>query len=154
MSFVLIGGVAGVLLGAERITVDLDVLVDCRDDNLTRLLAMLQEIDARLLMTVAPGRVEGVGVPSLRMLRSMHRHNWTTRFGDMDTHCGVAGFDSYDEVAQAAWQTEIGGTVVRIVPLSMLIEMKEAAGRTKDELALVELYQLRAQGVERGDQPR
>lgn len=154
MSFVLIGGVAGVLLGAERITVDIDVLVDCRDDNLTRLLGVLQEIDARLLMTVAPGRVECVDVPSLRMLQSMHRHNWTTRFGDMDTHCGVAGFDSFEEVAQAAWQTEIGGTTVRIVPLSMRIEMKEAAGRTKDELALVELYQLRAQGVERGDQPR
>src|SRR5215471_10080460 len=116
-------------------------MIDCREENLVHLLAALQEMDAKLVMEVAPGRFEGVGVPSLRMLRSMHRHNWTTRFGDVDTHCGVAGFDSYEEVAQAAWQTEIGGVLVSIVPLSMLIEMKEAAGRTKDELALVELYQ-------------
>jgi hypothetical protein len=53
---------------------------------------------------------------------------WTTRFGDLDTHCSA-----------------------KVVPLSVLIEMKEAAGRTKDELALVELYQLRAMGVERGN---
>jgi hypothetical protein len=148
---VLIGGVAGVLLGSTRVTLDVDVLIDCERDNLVNLLAALQEIDAKLLMEVQPGRVEGVAVPSLRVLQSMHRHNWTTRFGDLDTHCSVAGFESYEKVAEVAWPVEIGGASVRVVPLSVLIEMKEAAGRTKDQLALVELYQLRSLGVDRGD---
>src|SRR5215471_14828379 len=128
-------------------------MIDCREENLVHLLAALQEMDAKLVMEVAPGRFEGVGVPSLRMLESMHRHNWSTRFGDVDTHCSVAGFDSFQQVADASWEVEVGGTRVRIVPLSVLIEMKEAAGRTKDQLALVELYQLRALGVERGERP-
>ena len=150
----LIGGVAGVLLGSTRLTMDIDVLVDCGQDNLSSLLAALQEMDAMLLMEVEPGRVEGVGVPSLPMLRSLARHNWTTRFGDLDTHCSVAGFESYAEVAARAWYAVIGDASVKVVPLTVLIEMKEASGRTKDELALVELYKLRAMGVERGDGPR
>jgi len=154
VSFVVIGGVAGVLLGASRVTFDTDVMIDCDDANLARLLSALRELDAKLLMEIEPGRLEGVGVPTLRMLQSMHRHNWTTRFGNLDTHCGVAGFDSYQQVVEAAWEFEIGGVVIKIVPLSVLIEMKEAAGRTKDELALVELYQLRALGVEHGDDLR
>jgi hypothetical protein len=90
-------------------------------------------------------------VPSLRMLRSLERHNWTTRLGDLDTHCAVAGFDSYAKVAASAWSVLMAGVSLKVVPLSVLIEMKEAVRRPKDELALVELYQLRELGVEQGD---
>lgn len=152
VSFVVIGGVAGVLLGAARVTLDIDVMVDCSEENLPRLLSALQAMDARLVMEVEPGRFEGVGVPTLRMLAAMHRHAWTTRYGDLDTHCSVAGFNSYQRVVEGAWEFPIEGVSIKVVPLSTLIEMKEAAGRTKDELALIELYELRALGIERGDQ--
>jgi hypothetical protein len=139
VDYLVIGGVAAALLGAGRPTYDLDLLLEDSDSNAERLAAALRELEARwrtgdeaLPLTVTP-----------RILRSAQRHFWHTKYGDVDTHWSVAGVDSYRDAASRSWKATIGGTQVSVVPLDILIAMKEAAGRPKDQLALIELYELR-----------
>jgi len=47
LEFAVVGGVAAVLHGAPVTTFDLDLLVRVSDDNADRLLACLDELDAR-----------------------------------------------------------------------------------------------------------
>jgi hypothetical protein len=138
VQFLVIGGIAGILLGAERVTHDLDILVEGSEENATRLAEVLEALDARwrtgeeaLPLKITP-----------RILRSAQRHFWETRFGRLDTHQLVAGMDSYEQLASQAWQATIGEAVVSVVSLPDLIAMKEAAGRPQDQLALIELYEL------------
>jgi predicted nucleotidyltransferase len=138
VQFLVIGGIAGILLGADRITHDLDILVEDSDANAERLADALAALEARwrtgdeaLPLTVTP-----------RLLRSAQRHFWETKFGRLDTHRLVAGTASYEQLVEQAWQATVGEATVWVVSLPDLIAMKEAAGRPKDQLALLELHEL------------
>lgn len=147
--FVVIGGLAVILHGAERYTKDIDVVPEPSRANLARLWEALSKIEATpaelpdfrpeeipMEFTV-DGLVEGGG-------------NWVlhTNLGRIDVMQWVAGIDSYETLranAIAAEIPEAGGTVW-FAGFEDLIEMKRAAGRDQD---LMDITALRmAHGLE------
>lgn len=137
-----IGGIAGTLHGAARPTQDVDVLVGRDPDNLGRLALALRSLRASL----RAGAEEPIdlSIDTDRLLMGMN-FSWATSAGDVDTFGEVDGGFTYQTVLEGAWEAVTsGGTRILVVSLPQLMAMKRASARPKDQLALLELNELRA----------
>lgn len=138
--YVLIGGLAGTLYGSPHVTTHVDITPDDGRDNLERLAAALEELDARVR---TEGEPEGLPFDrSAEMLQRSEILNLTTRFGDLDLTFRPAGTDGYDDLRRGALEMEIHDTTVTVAALADVIRSKEASGREKDRLTLPTLRRL------------
>ncbi len=147
--YLLVGGVAALAHGAERLTKDLDCVAQRTRANLDHLAAAMRELNARL-------RVEGLtdeeaaALPLVvdgARLAQMEISTWRTDAGDMDVLADIpdrAGRHlSYEELASRSAELRFHGVVVRVADLDDVIASKEWADRPKDREALPELRRLR-----------
>ncbi len=131
---VLMGGFAAVIHGSPYVTTDIDVVPAADQDNLERLSAALDELDARVWTDDEPA-----GVPfshdaaSLAIVRIW---NLVTKHGRLDITFEPSGTAGYEDVARNAVHLEILGAEVDVASLADVIRSKEAAGREKDRLVL------------------
>jgi hypothetical protein len=137
--FVVIGGVAMVLRGSGRVTVDIDVCYARDDGNLARLARALAPYQPRLR-----GAPQDLPFPwDDRTLRSGLNFTLTTDLGDLDLLGEVPGLGSFEAVARGATRLEIGRVHARVLDLDALERSKRAAGRAKDLLDLAEIAEIR-----------
>jgi predicted aconitase len=149
VEFLIVGGVAARLHGAQYPTGDFDSLPRTDEENLTRLAAALNELGAFL-------RVEGLTDDEARQLpvvidastlASMDLSTWRTDAGDIDILIGLptrsGGRASYDHLVERADHHIIGTTPVNVAALEDVIDSKEWSNRPKDREALDELRCLR-----------
>ena len=139
VDFVVIGGVALVLRGSSRLTLDLDLCYSRDRDNLRRLAAALAPYHPRL-------RGAPPELPFLwdeRTLESGLNFTLTTDLGDLDILGEVAGVGGYGQVAAGASELVVGDTPIRVMDLDTLERSKRAAGRAKDLLDLAEIAEIR-----------
>ncbi len=130
IEFIVIGGMAGVLHGAPVVTADLDIVHKRSGQNVAALLTMLKELSAVFR-----------GDP--RMLEPLESHLMgrghillTTKLGPLDLLCEVQ-HEGYEELVPHTKQLNLGqGLEAKVVTLDKLIDLKEAAGRPKDQMAL------------------
>jgi hypothetical protein len=135
VDFVLIGGQAGVFHGSTYPSYDLDVVYSLDRDNVTRLVAALEEIGVRL-------RGAPLDLPfqlDARTIENGANFTFETPYGDLDVLADAAGMRSYEDLKSESVQREVFGHQVRVASIDNLIAMKKAAGRTKDKL-MVEEY--------------
>jgi hypothetical protein len=135
VDFVLIGGQAGISHGSTYPSYDLDVVYDRGRDNVTRLVAALEEIGVRLRGAPAdlPFQLDA------RTIENGANFTFETPYGDLDVLADAAGMGSYDALRSASVEREVFGHQVKVAAIDHLIAMKRAAGRTKDKL-MVEEY--------------
>ena len=130
----MMGGCAAVIHGSPYVTTDIDVVPAADQDNLERLSAALDELDARVWTDDEPA-----GVPfshdaaSLAIVRIW---NLVTKHGRLDITFEPSGTAGYEDVARNAVHLEILGAEVDVASLADVIRSKEAAGREKDRLVL------------------
>jgi hypothetical protein len=144
--FVVIGGMAGRSWGSPTITRDIDVSYDRATDNLERLAAALQDLDAQ-------PRGADPDLPFLLDAETLRRglnFTFTTRAGDVDVLGQPAGVDGWAELAPNAVPMEIGGVTVPVADLDDLIRMKLATGRPKDRIEVEVLAAVRDEREARG----
>lgn len=135
--FIIVGGVAARIWGSPSLTRDLDICPDRDRDNLERLAASLESLDARL-------RGVDDDVPFLLDAKTLHaggNFTFTTRLGPLDIVAIPAGVDGYQELVASARRVDFGDIEVLVADIHDLMKMKAAAGRPKDK---VELEILRA----------
>ena len=136
----LIGGLAAVLHGSPLLTLDADLCPARTPDNLDRLAAALDEIDARIRTT---DTAEGVRFPrDARFLASVELLNLVTRVGDIDLAFIPSGTGGFEDLAPRAVTMSIHGVSVAVAALEDVIRSKEAANRPKDQRTLPMLHQL------------
>jgi hypothetical protein len=142
--FVVVGGIAAVLRGAPINTWDLDVVHSTAADNVPRVLAALDELDAHYRLQPE------------RHLRPMASHMESpgpqllmTSLGALDVLGGIGPGWTYDDLVPHSDQIDVGdGLEVRVLALAMVIRSKEAAGGEKDLAVHPVLRQtLREQGA-------
>ena len=138
--YVLIGGLAASLHGAEYVTGDLDITPEATQDNLERLSSALDDLRARV-------RIEGEpdGLPfshDSRSLGSAKVWNLVTRAGDLDISFVPSGTRGYEDLVRGAVTITIHGIEVVVASLADVVRSKEAAGRDKDRAALPMLRRL------------
>ncbi|MBV8543545.1 MAG: hypothetical protein JO093_24600 [Acidobacteria bacterium] len=135
VKFVVIGGIAGNLLGSDILTNDLDICFARDLQNTRRLASALNEIHARLrnFPTDLPFVVDE------HALRLGETFTFETDFGHFDCLGNPSGTDGYVQLRNGAECLEVNGVMTYVASLPDLIRMKEAADREKDRWALVTL---------------
>lgn len=131
IDFIVVGMVAGVLRGAPVTTLDLDIVHRRDPDNLKSLVEALEELDATY-------RHDPRGLrPRETHLASPGHQLLSTRFGDLDCLGTVADGLGYGDLLERAPALQLADDLsLRVIDLPTLIELKEKAGRPKDQAAL------------------
>lgn len=139
VEFILVGGVAGNLLGAARATYDIDIVYQRTSPNLKRLVDALAPV--RPYLRGAPP-----GLPFVFDIATLGRglnFTLTTTLGDLDLLGEVTGGGHFEALVAESDEVDVFGYRCRVVTLDGLIRLKRAAGRPKDLDALAELEALR-----------
>jgi len=137
--YVVVGGVAMHLHGANNFTLDIDISYGRDKQNLSALASALAAHRPRLR-----------GVPDdlpfvldAQTFRNTLNLTLETDLGDFDLLGEPAGVTSFEALWQRAVVMDLDGLAVRVASLDDLIAMKRAAGRVKDQAHLLELEALR-----------
>ena len=133
--FIVIGGVAGNLHGAARVTYDLDVVYARNRANIERIVRALAPLNPYL-------RGAPKGLPFKWTAETVERglnFTLTTDGGDIDILGEVTGGGGYDELLAHSVKADAFGVTFLCVSLPKLIALKRAAGRPRDFDALAEL---------------
>jgi hypothetical protein len=143
--FVVIGGIAGRLLGSPTITNDLDVCYARDRKNLGALSRALVELKAGLR-----GAPNGLPFrPDVPALEAGDHFTFVTTAGNLDCIGTPKGSGGFADLIAGATRMSIGAFEVPVVAIEDLIRMKEAAGRPKDRVELEILAALKEE-IERG----
>ena len=131
VDFIVVGGIAAVLDGAPMNTFDVDVVHSRAAENVARLLAVLESLDA--VFRIQPDRRLR---PNASHLAGPGHLNLITRFGPLDV-LGTIGRDlSYEHLLPHTVEMDIGGALIRVLNLETLIAIKEELNREKDRAVL------------------
>ena len=145
--FVVVGGLALLLHGLDRLTADVDLAIDLSTDAALEAVRALTRGGYRAMAPVDPVSLAN---PELRRewqtTRNMKVFSfWDTTNTRPTVDVMLAPVVSFDELWAHAALTSIGGIEVRIASVQHLIRMKEAAGRPQD---LADLERLRAKQLD------
>jgi hypothetical protein len=135
VEFIVVGGVAGVLHGAARVTYDVDVVYRRTPENMLRLAEALSHHAPYL-------RGAPAGLPfqwDAETLRQGLNFTLTTGLGDLDLLGEIAGGGDYSRLLPFTRGVALDTGELRVLTLAKLIEVKRAAGRPKDLEAVAEL---------------
>ncbi len=147
--FILIGGVAGIVHGAARLTYDVDVVYERSAANF-RLLAETLRPLSPYLRGAPPGLPFALDE---RTIRNGLNFTLTTTLGDLDLLGEVVGGGGYGDLVGHSFDIEAFGVTFKCVDLLTLIKLKRAAGRPKDLESLAELEGLLEEG-EKTNEPQ
>lgn len=151
VEYVLVGGAAAILWGAQRATRDVDCVAQQSVENHTRLCEALKQMGNPRL------RIEGVGDHAASELSRQLLHpdffartaasTWRTDSGSIDILSDIPSLDgrpvSFDELRARATFTPTNDLRIRVASLDDIIDSKTHADRAKDRQALPELRELR-----------
>lgn len=132
VDFIVVGGVCAVLQGAPITTFDLDLVHSRESQNLDRLLAALETLDAHYREPAAR-EVK----PDRSHLSSPGHPLLMTCFGPLDLLGVIGSGDDYPKLLSQSCEMEISNKLkVRVLTLSALIKSKEETSGEKDRAVL------------------
>jgi hypothetical protein len=135
VDYVVVGGIAAILLGSARNTFDLDVCPSTDVENLDALGSVLIDLGARLR-----GVEEDVPfVSDGRALAKVEILTLDTEKGRLDVLVRPDGSPPYARLRRHAERIDLGSFSVLVASIDDLLEMKRAAGRPKDLVDVEEL---------------
>ncbi|HEY5318532.1 MAG TPA: hypothetical protein VIJ20_11155 [Solirubrobacteraceae bacterium] len=135
VDFVVIGGIAVVLLGSARNTKDLDITFATDATNLEALGKVLIDLNARLRGVHA----DVPFVPDARTLRHVSLLTLDTDAGWLDLLAEPPGGPPYATLRANATEVDLGGYSIRVADIDDMITMKNTAGRLQDLADIDEL---------------
>lgn len=132
VEFIVVGGVAGLLQRASVLTQDLDIVHRRTPENIERLMAVFERLDAYFRNDLARRRLR----PRASDLAGHGHILLQTPHGMLDVLCELANARGYEELLPHTVEMEDRGVRLRVLDLPTLIEVKAEAGRPKDKLAI------------------
>lgn len=132
VEFVVVGGAAAILHGAPVTTFDLDIVHRRTPENVARLLAVLERLDATMRHDLAERNLR----PTAEMLAGRGQLNLSTSLGPLDPLCEIGENLGYDELLIHTDEISDGVLVLRVLDLPTLISVKTKAGRAKDRMVV------------------
>lgn len=132
VDYTTIGGIAVQAHGSTRTTRDVDIVAASDLDNLERLAAALDELDA--LLWGVDAHLLGIELDA-RTLAEGGNFTLVTRAGGLDFFNEVPGgvpHVPYARLRERSVLVEVGGVPIRVAGKDDLIRMKRFAGRPRD----------------------
>lgn len=145
--FVLVGGLALVLHGLDRLTADVDLVIDLSTESVRAAVRALTAAGYRPLAPVDP---IALADPAQRLeWQSLHNMQvfsfWDSTNARPTVDIMLASPVPFEDLWAAASMINIAGHDVRVASIEHLIRMKTAAGRAQD-LADIERLQAKLEG--------
>lgn len=137
--FIVVGGIAASAHGSPRLTVDLDVVYDRSDENITRLVQALSPLGPY-------PRGAPRGLPfhwDPETIKKGLNFTLVTSLGSLDLLGEITGGGSFDDLVPHSIIIKLHGFECLCLDLDWLIKVKRAAGRPKDFEAIAELEAIR-----------
>ena len=132
VDYIVVGGVAAVLQGAPVATFDLDLVHSREPENLNRLLAALDFLEARYRTLGAE-----TARPTYSHLVSPGHQLLMTRWGPLDLLGTIGEAQGYSELLDRTVTLDAGQDLsVQVLDLSTLIQLKEQLANDKDRAIL------------------
>ena len=146
--YVVVGGMAVVMSGHVRATVDLDVVIDLDREPALRAMEALRSLGLQPRVPVAP---DDFADPTVRQAWIRDKHMQVLSFFDpenlaREVDVFVAYPLDFEAMVRQAVPTPVGERMVPVAALEHLIEMKTQAGRDRDLLDIEALERLRERG--------
>ena len=139
--YVLVGGIAFNLLGGSRNTLDMDILVEMSDKNLSKLVNILKKAGYHVKQPVDP----------LTIIDKKTRQDWIKN-KNMKAFNFYKGERTYEEVdividspvdfkeaIKDALEAKVSGLAIKVISPKNFIKMKKYSGRDKDLKDIAEL---------------
>lgn len=135
VDYVIVGGIAVVLHGVDRLTADLDVVLDLQRDAALKAMTCLEQLGYR---PRPPVRMEDFAEPE-------QRQNWMETknmrvFSLWDPRGELPVLDlfvsyplDFQALLEHSVEVDVGGLKTRIASIQHLIEMKSGTSRDKDQ---------------------
>jgi predicted nucleotidyltransferase len=138
VEYILVGGAAVVAHGSTLMTQDLDIVYRVERDNIIRLLAAFEELDAYVFNDPRKLRF------NFEHLNNDGHHLTETRAGRIDAlgSIGVRSSLRYEHLNVDAIDLDVFGVTVRCISLERLLDVKRELGRPRDKAAVLELEAL------------
>lgn len=136
VEYIVIGGIAVQVHGHVRMTNDVDLIPSPTPQNLERLAAALEALEARVLN---PGSEE-LKIDA-QMLPRATLWQLATRHGDIDILHDAPGAAPFSQLRERALLITLGDRPIPIASRDDLIRMKRAAGRPVDLADIAALTQ-------------
>jgi hypothetical protein len=129
VKFIVVGGVAAGMQGAFYATLDVDLVHATDADNVRRVLAALEELEAhyrhRPELRPQASHLSGAGHQLL-----------FTRYGPLDLLGAIGNQRTYEDLLPLTDEMEIGSTRIRVLRLDTLIDVKSETSGDKDRAVL------------------
>ena len=144
VDFIVVGGISAVLQGASISTFDLNVVHSLEPENVTRLLAALEGLDAfyrsQASLSLRPDRTS---------LESTGHQLLMTRGGPLDILGRIGNDRRYEDLLANCVEMSVGeGHPVHVLDLATLIELKQQLGSDKDKAVLPVLLRTLKESLE------
>lgn len=135
VQYLLIGGLAVTLHGVERATMDVDITVALKLDNMEALIAAARELE---LLPVLPG-ISLESLKDIETLRHWHAERHLEAFALRTPDIAGVTLDvllfppvNFSDMAKRAVEFKVGDVPVRTAAIDDLIALKQAVGRPID----------------------
>jgi hypothetical protein len=137
---IILGGVALILHGSTRVTLDLDILYQRSHENIARLVTALSPFGPKLRLP--DGKPLDFPFDEHTIWNGANFTLWTPDF-DIDLLASTEDLPSYEAVLAESELVETNrGRTFRILSLDALLRIKRRLNRIKDQLALPEIEAL------------
>jgi predicted nucleotidyltransferase len=131
VDFILVGGLAAVIQGAPVTTMDVDIVHSQSPENIGKLLAYLQSVDA-----VHRRMDDKLIEPKEHELSGKGHVLLKTRVGPLDVLAVIEGEKSYEDLLDHTVEIDFRGYTLRVLDLETLIELKKASTNPRDKQRL------------------
>ncbi len=131
VDFLITGGISAVIQGAPVTTFDLDIVHKRSSENVQRLVAALNEMEAHYRT-----RRDIEILPEVSTLMGPGHHLLMTRFGPLDVLGSIGKGQTFEALVTETEQINLDALSVRVQSLRSLIAVKEEIGMEKDKAVL------------------
>lgn len=139
--YVLVGGIAFNLLGGYRNTLDMDILVEMTDENLRKIVKIMQKAGYHIKQPVDPAMIA-----DRKTRRDWIENKHMKAFNFYKSERSYEEVDiiidspvSFEEAEKDAVMVKAGKLILPVISKNNLIKMKKQAGRDKDIMDIKEL---------------
>jgi predicted nucleotidyltransferase len=146
VDYLLIGGLAVSLHGVERATMDVDITVAMKPENLASLIDTAKELK---LTPVLPIRLEALN--DIELLRQWHAERNLEAFALRSPELAGVTVDvllfppvEFADMSQRAVVFNVANTPIRVVSIDDLIALKQAVGRPVDLIDIEHLQRIKS----------
>lgn len=143
VKYVIVGGIALNLLGGNRSTFDMDILVEMSDENLKKIVSILKRKGYRVKQPIEPMdiAIKGIRTDWIRN-KNMKAFNFYKEEDMKEVDIIIDSPVRFEDAKKDCVRVESGALTIPVISIKKLIKMKNRAGRSIDQLDIAMLKRI------------